>query len=108
LFAELVGRMPVAAGEAAYVRAAFQSDRLATLVWLLVIAISIASGSVYRQRRRGRVPALPEPALIAGVVLAMAGVAASIMVRGLRRRHDRDRGGRPHPADAGVAATPRS
>ena len=28
-FAELGGRLPVAAGEAAYVRAAFRSDRLA-------------------------------------------------------------------------------
>ncbi len=78
-FAELVGRMPVAAGEAAYVREAFQSDRLGTLVGLLVIALSVLSAAAISVGSAGYVGvflALPEAVLIAGVVLAMAGVAA--------------------------------
>jgi len=42
-FAELACRFPVAAGEAAYARAAFHSDKLATAVGLLVVAIAIVS-----------------------------------------------------------------
>src|SRR5262245_27643310 len=44
-FAELAGRLPVAAGEAAYVRHAFGSSRLATLVGLLVVGIAIVSAA---------------------------------------------------------------
>src|SRR6185436_19266912 len=44
-FAELASRLPVAAGEAAYVRNAFQSDLLATIVGLLVIGIAIVSAA---------------------------------------------------------------
>jgi amino acid transporter len=40
-FAELAARLPVAAGEAAYAREAFQSDKLATAIGLLVVAIAI-------------------------------------------------------------------
>jgi amino acid transporter len=78
-FAELVGRMPVAAGEAAYVRAAFQSDRLATLVGLLVIAIAIVSAAAISIGSAGYVGVflpLPQPLLVGGVVVAMAAVAA--------------------------------
>ena len=78
-FAELAGRMPVAAGEAAYVREAFQSDRLGALVGGLVIAIAIVSAaaiSVGSAGYLGVFVALPPPVLIAGVVLAMAGIAA--------------------------------
>src|SRR5262245_15235250 len=44
-FAELGARMPVAAGEAAYVRAAFRSDRWAVAVGLLVIAIGVVTAA---------------------------------------------------------------
>jgi amino acid transporter len=78
-FAELAGRMPVAAGEAAYVRAAFQSDRLATLVGLLVIAIAIVSAAAISVGSAGYLGvflALPEPVRIGLVVLAMGSIAA--------------------------------
>lgn len=78
-FAELAGRMPVAAGEAAYVREAFQSDRLGALVGGLVIAIAIVSAaaiSVGSAGYLGVLVALPRPVLIVAVVLAMAGIAA--------------------------------
>jgi amino acid transporter len=78
-FAELVGRMPVAAGEAAYVREAFRSERLATFVGLLSIAIAVVSAAAISVGSAGYVGVfltLPEPVLIAGVVLAMAAIAA--------------------------------
>lgn len=78
-FAELAGRMPVAAGEAAYVRAAFQSDRLATLVGLLAIAIAIVSAAAISVGSAGYVGVFlpwPEAVRIALVVLAMGAIAA--------------------------------
>lgn len=77
--AELGGRMPVAAGEAAYIRAAFQSERLATLVGLLVIAIAVVSGAAISVGSAGYIGVfvtLPESARIAVVVLAMGTIAA--------------------------------
>jgi amino acid transporter len=44
-FAELGSRMPVAAGEAAYIRAAFGSDRLALAAGLLVIGIAVVAAA---------------------------------------------------------------
>src|SRR5262244_3465675 len=44
-FAELGGRMPVAAGEAAYVREGFQSERWSAAVGLLVIGIAVVSAA---------------------------------------------------------------
>jgi amino acid transporter len=78
-FAELASRLPVAAGEAAYVRNAFQSDALATFVGLLVIGVAIVSAaaiSVGSAGYIGQFIALPRPVLVAGVVLAMGAVAA--------------------------------
>ncbi len=78
-FAELAGRMPVAAGEAAYVRAAFQSDRLATLVGLLAIAIAVVSAAAISVGSAGYVGVflpLPEGVRITLVVLAMGAIAA--------------------------------
>jgi amino acid transporter len=78
-FAELAGRLPVAAGEAAYVREAFRSDRLATAVGLLVVAIAIVSAAAISVGSAGYVGVfvpLPAPVLIAAVVLAMGAVAA--------------------------------
>ena len=78
-FAELAGRLPVAAGEAAYVREAFQSDRLATGVGLLVVAIAIVAAAAISLGSAGYIGvflALPEPVLVTGVVVAMTAIAA--------------------------------
>jgi basic amino acid/polyamine antiporter, APA family len=78
-FAELAVRLPVAAGEAAYVRSAFQSDKLATFVGLLVIAIAIVSAAAISLGSTGYIGvfiALPRPVLVTAVVLAMGAIAA--------------------------------
>ncbi len=77
-FAELGCRFPVAAGEAAFARAGFRSDRVATVVGLLVIAIAIVSAaaiSIGSAGYLGVLLPLPTPVLVAGVVLAMGAVA---------------------------------
>lgn len=77
-FAELAGRMPVAAGEAAYVRDAFQSDRLALFVGLLVVAVAVVSAAAISVGSAGYIGifiAWPETLLIALVVLAMGAIA---------------------------------
>jgi amino acid transporter len=78
-FAELGGRMPVAAGEAAYVREGFGSKALATSVGLLVVAIAVVSSAAITAGSAGYIAVfinLPAPVIIAGVVLAMGAVAA--------------------------------
>jgi amino acid transporter len=78
-FAELAGRFPVAAGEAAYARVAFQSDRIATAVGLLVVAIAITSAAAISVGSAGYLAVfvpLPAPLLIVAVVLAMGAIAA--------------------------------
>jgi APA family basic amino acid/polyamine antiporter len=77
-FAELAGRMPVAAGEAAYVRDAFQSDRLALFVGILVIAVAVVSAAAISVGSAGYISVFipwPEKILIAVVVLAMGAIA---------------------------------
>ena len=98
-FAELAGRMPVAAGEAAYVRDAFQSDRLALFVGLLVVAVAVVSAAAISVGSAGYIGvfrSLPETILSRGgpgdgrhCRLGHQGV------RDLCRRHDGDRGRRP-------------
>src|SRR5690242_17576335 len=78
-FAELAVRLPVAAGEAAYARAAFHSDKLATAVGLLVVAIAIISAAAISVGSAGYLAvfvALPPPILIGIVALAMGAIAA--------------------------------
>ena len=78
-FAELGGRMPVAAGEATYIRAAFGSDRLALAVGLLVIGIAVVAAaaiSVGSAGYLGVFVSLPEPILVGVVVLGMGAIAA--------------------------------
>ncbi|KAB2920708.1 MAG: amino acid permease [Hyphomicrobiaceae bacterium] len=78
-FAELAGRTPLAAGEAAYVREAFRSDRFATAVGLLVVAMAIVSAAAISVGGAGYVAvflALPQPVLVAGIVFIMGAVAA--------------------------------
>ncbi|HEU4378298.1 MAG TPA: APC family permease [Hyphomicrobiaceae bacterium] len=77
-FAELAGRMPVAAGEAAYVRDAFQSNKLALLVGLLVVAVAVVSAAAISVGSAGYIGVFiqwPEVLLIALVVLAMGAIA---------------------------------
>ncbi|MBX9591283.1 MAG: APC family permease [Hyphomonadaceae bacterium] len=78
-FAELAGRLPVAAGEAAYIRDAFQSDKLALCVGLLVVAVAIVSAAAISVGSAGYIGVfvtLPELVLVAAVVSAMGAVAA--------------------------------
>jgi basic amino acid/polyamine antiporter, APA family len=77
--AELGVRMPVAAGEAAYARAAFQSERLAAFVGFLCIAMSLVSAATISVGAAGYVGVfvpLPAKVLIAAVVLSMGAIAA--------------------------------
>jgi len=78
-FAELASRMPVAASEAAYVRAGLRSPLLALLVGFLVIAIGVVSAAAISVGSAGYirvfVPA-SEPVVVTAVVLAMGAVAA--------------------------------
>jgi amino acid transporter len=71
--------MPVAAGEAAYIRAAFRSDRLALAAGLLVIAIAVVAAAAISVGSAGYLGvfiSLPEPILIAVVVASMGAIAA--------------------------------
>jgi len=73
-FAELAGRYPVAAGEAAYVREAFSSNGFATAIGLLVVAIAVVSGAAISVGSAGYLALflpLPPLVLIASVVIAM-------------------------------------
>jgi basic amino acid/polyamine antiporter, APA family len=76
-FAELACRFPVAAGEAAYAREAFQSDRLATIVGVLVAVIAIVSSAAISIGSAGYLSVfvpLPNWILISAVVLSMGAV----------------------------------
>jgi amino acid transporter len=78
-FAELGARMPVAAGEAAYVLEAFKSYRWAAAVGLLVIAIATVAAAAISVGSAGYITvfvSLPQPVIIASVVLSMGLVAA--------------------------------
>jgi amino acid transporter len=78
-FADLAGRFPVAAGEAAYARAAFGSHRLALVVGLLVIGVAVVSAAAISIGSAGYLSVfvgLPQPLLVAGVVISMAATAA--------------------------------
>ena len=77
--AELGVRMPVAAGEAAYARAAFRSERVAALVGFLCIAMSLVSAATISVGAAGYIGvfvSLPNKVLIAAVVLSMGAIAA--------------------------------
>lgn len=77
-FAELGTRLPVAASEAAYVDAAFRRKHLALAVGLLSIATSTVSAATIAVGASGYVGVflmLPQPVLIAGLILALGAVA---------------------------------
>ena len=77
--AELGVRMPVAAGEAAYARAAFRSERIAAAVGFLAISMSLVSAATISAGAAGYIGVfidLPAKIIIAAVVLAMGAIAA--------------------------------
>lgn len=79
-FAELAGRMPVSAGEAAYVRAGFRSDAMGLLVGGLVIAAAVVAAAAITTGAVGYIRAfvvLPPWLLAASVLLVMGTIAAA-------------------------------
>lgn len=77
-YAELSTRMPVSAGEAAYVRAGFNSSTLALVVGLLVAAsgiVSAAAVSIGAASYLSHFIPLPELVMIIGIITLLVGVA---------------------------------
>jgi amino acid transporter len=78
-FAELASRMPVSAGEAAYVEAGFRSQWLALLTGILVIFVGITSAAAISRGAAGYIGELlplPYAVILSAVILAMGLVAA--------------------------------
>jgi amino acid transporter len=78
-YAELSTRYPVSAGEAAYVRAAFQSRVLSTAIGLLTVLTGIVSSAAVTLGSAGYIREfidLPEALIVVMVVLALGAVAA--------------------------------
>jgi APA family basic amino acid/polyamine antiporter len=78
-YAELSTRFPVSAGEAAYVRAAFNSRFFSTLTGLLSIAIGVVSSATVALGSAGYIGqfvALPQGAIVIAVVSVLGVVAA--------------------------------
>jgi APA family basic amino acid/polyamine antiporter len=78
-FAELAGRMPVSAGEAAYVKVGFRSEALALVVGCMVIATGVISAAAISRGSAGYIAELvelPAAIIVPAVVLAMGAVAA--------------------------------
>jgi amino acid transporter len=78
-YAELSTRFPVSAGEAAYVRAAFQSRALATAIGLLTVVTGVVSSAAVMVGSAGYIRQfidLPQGAIVVTVVLALGAVAA--------------------------------
>ena len=78
-FAELATRMPVAAGEAAYVAEGFRSRWFGVAIGLLVIAIAITTSSTIAVGSADYIRVfldLPAPVVVAAVCLAMGAIAA--------------------------------
>lgn len=78
-FAELAGRYPVSAGEAAYVRAGFNSNLMSVLTGLMVISAGTVSSAAISVGSTGYIRELidlPQAALLPVIVIAMGLVAA--------------------------------
>jgi len=78
-FAEFAGRLPVSAGEAAYVQAGLGFRAVSTTVGLAVVVVGTVSASAISVGSVGYIQAfvdLPEGILVPIIVLAMGGVAA--------------------------------
>lgn len=77
-FAELSTRMPISAGEAAYVEAAFGRKWLGLIVGLLVVVNAVITAATISSGSAGYISVfvpLPNVWIIIGVVVAMGGVA---------------------------------
>lgn len=77
-YAELGGRFPEAAGCVSYIRHGFGSDRLARLVGgAMTLAVAVAAASIARGTAQylGVLVPLPQPVLVALVILAFTGIA---------------------------------
>ncbi len=78
-FAEMAGRLPVSAGEAAYVQEGFRSKPLSLAVGLLVITSAVVSSAAISIGAMGYILEFiggPETLIVAAVILAMGAVAA--------------------------------
>ena len=78
-YAELATRYPVSAGEAAYVRAAFNSRLASTVTGLLTIVIGVVSSATVTLGAAGyieQLAALPHTVIIVTVIVVLAAVAA--------------------------------
>jgi APA family basic amino acid/polyamine antiporter len=78
-YAELSTRFPVSAGEAAYVRAAFQSRLLSTLTGLLTIVVGVVASSAVTLGSAGYIAQfvdLPRGLIVVAVVVVLGVVAA--------------------------------
>lgn len=78
-YAELSTRYPVSAGEAAYVRAAFQSRAFSTAIGLLTIVTGVVSSAAVTLGSAGYIQQfvdLPRGPIVAIIVLALGAVAA--------------------------------
>lgn len=78
-FAELVGRLPLSAGEAAYVREGMRSKFLSVLVGLMVVGTGTVSAAAITVGSVGYIQQfvnLPESVLIPLIVIAMGCIAA--------------------------------
>lgn len=78
-YAELSTRIPVSAGEAAYVKAAFHSRLFSTLTGLLTVAIGVVSSAAVALGSAGYIQQfvdLPRGLIVAAVVIALGAVAS--------------------------------
>ena len=77
-YAELSTRFPVSAGEAAYVRAAFQSRIMSTLTGLLTIAVGVVASSAVALGSAGYIQQfvdVPQTLIVVIVVVVLGAVA---------------------------------
>lgn len=90
-YAEMSTRIPVSAGEAAYVKAAFHSRWFSTLTGLLTVAIGVVSSSAVTLGSAGYIAQfvdLPRPLIVVVIVVALGtvagwGILESVVLAGL-------------------------
>ena len=90
-YAEMSTRIPVSAGEAAYVKAAFHSRWFSTLTGLLTVAIGVVSSSAVTLGSAGYIAQftdLPQTLIVVVIVVALGAVAGwgileSVVLAGL-------------------------
>ncbi len=79
-FSELSGRFPVSAGEAAYVRAGFNSRSLSVLTGLMVILAGVVSSSVISQGTTGYIREFIDisPLVLIPMIVCVLGAVAAL------------------------------